>query len=411
MPPRNLTPPLKCDRTGRAIVYHASIPNRSKRLVLGKFGTKEAAERYQQFLERLQYGSEEVEIEIGPRTWVTIDEVAIAWDAWARKHYLRNGELGRGYESMRDSINELSRVSGGKYFATFGPKKLADVRDDMARSGRFARKTINAHLGRMKALWKWAVTQELCDVDAYLRLSLVPGLTVGQHNVREAPPVEPASLESIAGVRPYCPPVVADMIVTQFLCLMRPGEVCDMHESGVIQHEDGWLYAPPKHKTQWRSKRLIKAVPESARAIVEARLGGATGYLFDPEEARAWGREQAKLTRGPRKTKLYPCEEKRVYAKQSDRRISGHYTTNGYRTAIARAFERAAKDGKKLEPFTPNQIRHTVVDWVDEQLEQHDAAQLLAGHSSASTTDIYRSKPIKRLRQLASDVEDAFGGL
>ena len=42
--------------TGYAYVQHISIRNKSRRLYLGKYGTPDSLQRYQQFLARLQAG-------------------------------------------------------------------------------------------------------------------------------------------------------------------------------------------------------------------------------------------------------------------------------------------------------------------------------------------------------------------
>ena len=184
-----------------------------------------------------------------------------------------------------------------------------------------------------------------------------------------------------------------------------------MHEDGLDRSGDVWVYYPDNHKREWKDQDLIKLIPEEARNRIEPRLGSSSGYIFDPNEARAWGHQQASLTKGPRKTKRYPSEEKRVQAKKSLRRLPPHYKTGSYATAIRRAFIRAEAAGLELTPFSPNQIRHTVVNWVDSLDIEHDAAQKHAGHKSSETTNIYRHVDKNRLIRFAPRLNEAFKAL
>lgn len=410
MRPRNLTPPLKCDKQGYAYVQHASIPNRSHRLSLGKFGTPEANRRYQQFLERLRIGQQPVTVHHGRHNYERIADLVPLWEEHADRHYLRNGVVSQERHTMRWAIDEMLRVCGDDYALTFGPAKLLMVRDAMAASGRFSRKTVNSYVSRIRRFWKWACSRELVDPSIYPQLQTVEGLQPGQGVAPESAPVPAACLKSFNAVLPYCSPVVQDMMRVQFLCVMRPSEVCEMHRDGIDRSGDLWLYNLATHKTAWRGKTLIKAIPNAAREIIEPRLETDTGYLFDPEEARAWGRTEAAKARGPRTTTRYPSEAKRLAASKSHRRCSGHYSVSGYRTAIDRAFARAEKDGLAVERFSPNQIRHAAVTWVDEHLNDQDAAQKLAGHDKAATTDIYRTHRPERLIELAQAVDAALDG-
>ncbi len=412
MRPRNLTPPLKCDRRGYAFVEHASIPNGSHRLSLGKYGTPDASARYQRYLERLRIGSEEV---TDPRPakltgFETIDELVPIWKAYAEKRYLRGAELSREFASMEEAVAELVAYAGHEYVMAFGPAKLLKVRDSMAASGRLSRRTVNARLSRIKRFWKWACAAELCDPTLHVKLEAVPGLRNGEAGLMDNEEVQAACLRSFNALLPFCPPVIQDMMRVQFFCVMRPQDVCSMHRDGLDTSGDIWLYRPFTHKTQWRGKKLVKAVPKIAQEFLVHRLETETGYLFDPEEARAWGREQARKTRGERKTKLFRCEQKRLEAKKSNRRCSGCYSVGGYRTAIARATERAHEAKVPVIPFSPNQIRHAAVTWIDENVVHPDAAQKLAGHDKATTTDIYKTRRPERLIELAQAVDAAFSG-
>lgn len=334
MRPRNPTPPLKCDKQGYAYVQHASIPNKSHKMRLGKFGTPESAKRYQEVLERICHGAEYVTVKSGLHEWLTVEELVEMWQKWAQQHYLRNGKISREYHNVNDALKVLVEGYGETYVCNFGPRRLLDVRDRLASSGRLQRRTANAYLSRIKRFWKWASARELCAADMHHRLSSVSGLAVGELGVREAGQVQSACLRSLDLVLPFCPPVVADMMRVQFLCVMRPAEVCGMQEQGINRQGDIWLYFPEHHKTEWRGKRLVKAIPKSAQTLLLPRLGGETGYLFDPEEARAWGREQAAATRGKRKTKRFPTSGSQPKPPSVQWFLFGWRVSHGYQSCF-----------------------------------------------------------------------------
>lgn len=398
--PRSRVPTLKRDKSGSAYVLHASIPNASHRLRLGKYGEPETEKRYRDFLEALQATTPVPAV----TTYVaggreTVLELAQLWDQWAETHYSRGGKIALERNNMRHAIREMVEVCGDTVAATFGPRRLLQVRDAMARSGRLSRSTVNSRLSKIKRFWKWACSRELVPKELWTSLGSVSGLAVGEMGVAETSAVTPVSMADLKAAIKHAPPVVADMLRVQFQCVMRPGEVCEMHEAGISKQDGPWLYVPASHKTTWRGKRLVKAIPAKARAIIKRRLGKPTGFLFSTAEARVWGREQAAKTRGPRKTKVYPCElERREAAQGGD--VDATYKVNSYRTAVARACVKAG-----IEPFSPNQVRHAAVTWVSDTLPAHDAAQLLAGHAHAATTDIYRDATAKRLSELASMVD------
>lgn len=401
--PRSRTPDLKRDKNNIAYVNHASIPSGRKRF--GKWGEPETERRYREFLDLLAAENVPVVHQYAGDGRETVRQVANMWADWSLTHYRRGGDVSLERQNMVDAIREMTVDLGDVPIRTFKPRHLLAVRDAMARSGRLSRSTVNARLGRIKRFFKWACAHDLAAPDLWANLQTVSGLSVGEAGIGEADPVTPTPLESIKAAAENGPPVIADMLRVQFYCVMRPGEVCKMRADGVRQGDAGWLYVPGSHKTTWRGKKLVKAIPAIARAIVERRLESETGYLFDTAEGRRWGAEQAAETKGERKTKIRPSETKQREERRQGTH-SGIYTPTSYRQAVKRACERAG-----VQPFTPNQVRHSAVTWVSETIADHDAAQLLAGHSHAATTEIYRDATTGRLLELASKVDAAAGSL
>lgn len=399
-------PKYRCHSRGYGFVQHRSIPTKDHRLYLGKFNTPESKKRYAAFIQQLTSG--ETLCPIQPGFAPLIKEVVAAYLQHAKQHYARPDGLGAEYGLMKDALRPVLKLFRDLPADQFGPKALVKIRTTLAKSG-IARSTANHNLSRIKRMFRWASENEVVAPELYHRLTCVQGLYRGEQNCHEAPPVKPAELLAISAILPHLSPTVSAMLRLQFYCGMRPGEVCivracDLDTSGPI-----WLYRPAKHKTLWRGQSQVKAIPPVAQEIIKQHLRpDRDAYLFSPADSAAWHLQQQAKNRKPRKTKLYPCEVRRVQqkARNSARRVAKqspgeHYTTMSYRRALEYGFERAEKAGETIPRFSPNQVRHSILTFVSQQLGQQ-AAQIWAGHSSLDTTNIYTERTVGELVSIAA---------
>jgi integrase len=113
----------------------------------------------------------------------------------------------------------------------------------MIRMG-WCRTYINAQMGRLRRLFKWAAENELVPAVVHHCLSAVSGLRAGRTSARESKPVKPVSEEHIAAVLPYLSRQIAAMVRVQLLCGMRPGEVCEMRGTDIDASGELWFYRP-----------------------------------------------------------------------------------------------------------------------------------------------------------------------
>ena len=102
--------------------------------------------------------------------------------------------------------------------------------------------------------------------------------------------------------------------------------------------------------------------------------------MFSPREAVA---EFRAARRAARKCKLYPWEANRKRKAHPKRRAGLRYTVDRYRKAIIKACEK-----KKLTPWHPHQLRHTVAIEIRRRYGI-ETARLLLGHKHLSATEIY----------------------
>ena len=193
---------------------------------------------------------------------------------------------------------------------------------------------------------------------------------------------------------------------------MRPREACIMRACDIDMSGDVWLYRPSSHKNAWRGRGLVKALPKTAQRILAPFIAAKqpTDFLFDPQDATDWSARERSENRKPRKTKLYPCEQKRVERAKRLRfnnsdRISRCYSKDSYRQAIDHGIAKAAASGVRVEPFTPNQLRHAIVSHISKTIGAQ-AAQRFAGHASLSTTNIYTEIEVAEIIAIAKRLDD-----
>jgi integrase len=200
----------------------------------------------------------------------TIDTTAIsniaaltaAYLEYVRGYYVsEQGGTTREIGDIRYSLKPLTDLFAALPVNEFGPLKLIEVRDSMIRLD-WSRNLINQRVGRIKRMFKWAVSRQSVSPIIYQGLITVEGLKRGRCAARETEKRRPVEERYVYDILPYTTPVVAAMIELQLLTGMRPGELvimrpCDIDRSGKV-----WHYTPAHHKTQYRGdERIISIGP------------------------------------------------------------------------------------------------------------------------------------------------------
>lgn len=267
---------------------------------------------------------------------VRVDDLAAAYEAWAKGYYRKNGELTSQFGIVAQVVKALKLDVP---ITEFGPKALQGVMEAWVGQG-VKRTTVNKYVQVAKQIFKWGAAQELYPVAVYQALATVPGLRAGRCSAEEPDPVVPVPDAHIEKVG--LSPELRDMVNLQLVTGARPGEIlklrpCDIDRAGPV-----WLAEIKDHKTAHRGKGRTLYFGPRGQAILRPYL----------------------LNRGP-----------------ADRLFG--YTPASYRRAVARACERA-----KVPQWSPNQLRHNAATTLRREFGL-DAAQVILGHSTADTTQIY----------------------
>jgi site-specific recombinase XerD len=184
---------------------------------------------------------------------------------------------------------------------------------------------------------------------------------------------------------------------------MRP---CDIERTGEV-----WTYEPHDHKMRWRGHRRLVPIGPKAQRLLEAFLDRAPeAYLFSPRDSEVW-RQKSRMTNQSkeRKTPVYPSELRAREKAKAARRLrqrkrppGERFDTASYRRAISYAIKKANKAGVLVEPWHPNQLRHSRATEIRHNFGI-EAAQVVLGHARADVTQVYAERSLDLAKKIAHE--------
>ena len=359
---------------------------------LGEFGSPESRERYEELIAEWFARNGDTS-----RLTVTIDDLAILFMEFAEKYYRReNGESTGSAANIRLALRPLVRLFGKTRIRDFGPLKLKAVRDTMIQAGH-CRKHINSEIHRIKRVFKWGTESELVPAPIYMALTAVASLKCGRSDAVESAPVEPVAEAIVNATIPHLPAVVAAIVKLQLLTGARPGEICLLRPCDVtIQPSGVWVYRPERHKTEHHGRERRIFIGPEGQAVLRPFLDrDAEAYCFSPAESEAERNAERKANR---KSPMTPSQAARRPKTDRQREPRTRYDKNGYCRAIVRACRLA-----EVEPWSPNQLRHTRATAIRERYGLEAAATVL-GHSDTKITAVYAERDFVMAAKIMAEV-------
>jgi len=379
-------------RSGQAIVTLVDRSTRRRRdFLLGRFDSPESRVRYDQLIAAWQARGHRLPSD--PR--VVTDAAGISVRALCQGYeaYIEPLISPSHFKSIRNTLRGLKAAFGDTSAATFGPRKLKQLREGMAHRG-LARKTINKRVRLIVSAFEWSVSEEMISETIHRALATVKPLRPGEHAAKESVPIRPVPDADIAAVRAVLPPVIQAMIDLQLLTGMRPGEVCAMRPVDLDTTGKLWCYRPPRHKNAWRGRDREVWIGPNGRRVIEPFLANRRSVeqpLFSPCEAYAQ-RRRANAA-GCRR------EGQPETKRRSDRTMGEQFDAGTYGKAIRRACEDIG-----VPVWTPNRLRHTAATRIRRECGL-EAAALVLGHSSAVVTDaVYAQRDRGKLCEVVARV-------
>lgn len=175
---------------------------------------------------------------------------------------------------FRQILTQLHDSHGKRPAEAVNGQFLQSFVESRIRAG-LKRGTINKHLMVLRQFYAWLLASGHIDATTEAAVARFPKLQAGRTRAAESSPVMPADIEAVRAMLDELTPTVRDMVLVQYICSMRPDEVCQMTPANIDTRDvDIWMYEPTHSKTAYRKKLRIVAILPEARAIIERRMAG-----------------------------------------------------------------------------------------------------------------------------------------
>ena len=221
-----------------------------KEFLLGPYGSEASRIRYGELIAEFAAGvpvdplagrsnrgtvpRNEADADFGP----SIAELIVAFLSHAETHYVKNGEPTSEQHCIRSAVRPLRELYGLTPASQFGPLALKAVRAKMVESG-LARNSVNAFIGRIRRLFRFAVANEMVPIETLTRLETVSPLLAGRTKAPDLPPRTALEQQSIDAVRKLVRPMVRDLIDVQLLTGARSGELLGLTTNMIDRSRKG----------------------------------------------------------------------------------------------------------------------------------------------------------------------------
>ena len=197
--------------------------------------------------------------------------------------------------------------------------------------------------------------------------------------------------------------VVGDMLKLIWHTGMRPNEVCSMRPYDTLRDDKKcWLYIPGrdlspvgKHKTMRFEKVKVIPLAKESQHILRRCIKDfdSKDYIFSPiESVQEFLVKKAKERKTPLSSGNRPGTNRKEHPMIKPRDRYDHHTL---RRACQRACTRAGVD-----PFVPYDLRRSMATRARATLGK-EAAKVLLGHASTSTTEIYLLEEVQEAMKVA----------
>ena len=331
----------------------ARVRWQGREIYLGKFDSPESRQRYAELLTQVVTGVTLDDIQTASRSLkksptegsgLSINELCLLFLKHAERHYRKDGKLTSEYGLFKMAIEPLVELFGMTPVEEFGPLRLKAVREAMV-ANRWKRPTVNAEIGRIRRIFRFAVENELLrDVTVLQKLESVSPLLAGRTEAHDNPAREAVPQDQIDAVREHVTERIRDLIDLYLLTGARPGELLKLTTRMIDRSGDVWTAILLSHKTSHHGKSRKLAFGPKAQLILRKYLSA------DPD------------------AQLFSIKVSSV------------------RRAITRVLERLGQPH-----WTPHWLRHNAATRVRDEFGI-ESAQAITGHTTQSMVERYTSK-------------------
>ena len=383
------------------VYYHGKIH------YFGLHGTPEALFAYNRFCAEIQENP--IVFPSRGKKHVTIRELTVA----SLDHAKVNADHTEFRHLRTIVLDFLDKFYGDKFpVDDFKPRDLKLVRDEMVKSCRFCRKTVNGYTRRIVAIFAWGVEHDLVQETTWRALKTVKALSKGAPDTFDNEEREPVSDDVIRRTLPFMPPTLRAMVIVQRLTGMRPSEVFKMRVGEIVKDatHELWHYVRKTHKTERFIGKKVIPLGKPEQELIAPYLVGKTpeAAVFSPRTAME---ERNAEKRANRKTKISPSQAAKAEARATKpSRYNEFYSLYSYRQAIEHAIAKGNKvlpDSEKIPHWFPYQLRHAAGTEA-EKTGGLDKAQALLGHKTAHITRRYAHGQLEIAESMAQNRYNPF---
>ncbi|MCS7466114.1 site-specific integrase [Stieleria sp. ICT_E10.1] len=385
--PRSKMPAYRYHVSGQAVVTLAA-----KDFYLGEYDSPESRARYFSLL--AEYNSNGQQAPGQPQrqaeTPITVRCVTGEFREHIKTKYANNKTATNRFQNL---CTLLEDEYGDLPAKKFGPRKLSALRDLFVASGN-CRPYVNSQTRNIIRIMKYGVSREVVPPEVIVALDSLEPLRHGQTTAPEGKKRKPVSVDDVIATVKFLSPTLRAMVILQTATGMRPSELFRMRPCDVDRSGDVWLYRVPVHKTAHHGiEKVIPLLGEAREAVSPFLLRDAETPCFSPAESAQWFREQRSANRTtPRSCGNVAGGKRKANPK---RQPGAQYSKDSYRRAIERAAEKAG-----VSHWFPYQLRH-LAGTVVRELAGIESAQILLGHTSPRTTEIYAKVPLAKAIEAA----------
>ena len=293
---------------------------------------------------------------------ITITMLIAQFTRWADSHYRHpDGTPTREAANFKHVTKPLRKMFGTLPVESFGPTRLIALRDSLIKK-KLARRTINRMVGRVRMVFKWAVSRELVPVDVLSRLQTVEPLAANRGG-RETPGSRGSvSWETVQKTLPHLPALVQAFITVAYHTGARVGELSKLTTGMIDRTGEVWMVDLAQHKNNHKNKsRRIFIGPNAQTALLP--------WLLNEQ---------------PDAPIFSPLRVDERQKKRKGKRILGRvYGRSSLQQTLRRAIDRAG-----VPSWTLAQLRHSAAVRITDSFDIETTRQVL-GHSNVAMSRHY----------------------
>ena len=424
--------------SGQAIVTLTDGTGRRRDVLLGKHGSAASRTEYARVIAEWEGAGRRLSV---PATLadLTVTELIVRYWAHAKEYYRSpDGKHTSEVVGCRVSLRPLAHLYGDTSAKAFGPLAFKAVRNLISAGYEhpkfgpqpaLARKVVNQRMGRIRRMYRWAVSNELVPGSVLHSLGSVEGLKEGRTDARETEPIKPVPDHMVDATLPHLNRHVRGIAELQRLTGARGGEILIMRACDIDMSGRAWIYRPTRHKNSYRGQARAIFLGPKAQDVIRPFLRLDTqAFLFSPRLA---AEDRSAQRRADRKTPVQPSQQNR--RKKKPRKGPGErYDACSYHRAIVEACDRAfpPPDGlawragetkaswrarlteaereslaewREAHRWHPHQLRHAAGTRIRKEYGI-ELARIILGHQHGFTTEIYAETDQEQAREVMGKI-------